>query len=96
MNGTRLGSPRPDEHSGASLDDELDDRIAEILDELLAERSAARRRPLSAQVLGTISLILAVTASGVILGRSPDSWAIWPVAALTCIAAAGLAIMSRA
>jgi hypothetical protein len=95
MSGTGLSSPRPDEKIAAPWDDQLDDRIAEILDELLDERRAARRPGRPARVSGFVSLVLAGTALGVLLGRSQQSWAIWPVAALTCAAATWVAIISR-
>jgi hypothetical protein len=71
------GSIRPDAHKlGVPLlsdeeflsrfGDTIDDRIAEILDELLTERTSARRHRRLPHLLGAVSLILAAVAVSVL------------------------------
>jgi hypothetical protein len=59
----------------------IDDRIAEILDELLEERNATRPHRLP-QVLGTVSLILALSVSVLMRPSALAAWTIWPAAAV--------------
>ncbi len=54
-----------DEEFLAHFGDTIDDRIAEILDELLEERNLARCPPRLPQLLTLTSLILAALAAGV-------------------------------
>jgi hypothetical protein len=74
--------------------DVIDDRIAEILDELLEERKSARQQQ-PGRYIGAISLILAALAASVILRHSPVAWAIWPSAAAIGIATAWTARAGR-
>ena len=50
--------PPPDEELLARFGDAIDDRIADILDELLAERSSAHQHRRLPYLLGVVSLIL--------------------------------------
>jgi hypothetical protein len=68
--------------------DTIDDRIAEILDELLTERSSARRHWRPSYLLGAISLILAAVAVSVLAWHTPVAWLIWPATAVACLATA--------
>jgi len=63
-----LSLPLPsDEEFLSRFGDAIDDRIAEILDELLTERTSARRRWRLPCLLGAIGLILvAVGVSGLV------------------------------
>ena len=62
-----LGLPLPsDEEFLSRFGDTIDDRIAEILDELLAERSSARQHWRPPYALGTFSLMLAALAVSVL------------------------------
>jgi hypothetical protein len=74
--------------------DAIDDRIAEIVDELLDERDARRqRRP--ARYIGTASVVLAALVASVLIQHSPIVWTIWPSAAAASLAAAWTARMGR-
>lgn len=65
--------------------DVIDDRVAEVLDEILAERDARRRlRP----GLAALALLLAVTASVVLRGSLLAVGLIWLGTAGVCLAAA--------
>jgi hypothetical protein len=55
-----------DEEFLSRFGDTIDDRIAEILDELLTERSSARRQWRLPYLLGVISLIFAAVAVSVL------------------------------
>jgi hypothetical protein len=72
----------------ASFGDAIDDRITEIVDELLEERSSARsHRP--GRYLGAVSLLLLATlGASALLRHSPIAWTIWPSAAVISIATA--------
>ena len=76
-----------DEEFMSRFGDAIDDRIAEILDELLAERSSGRRHRQLPYLLGAASLILAALAVTVILRHSPVIWLVWPATAVVCVAA---------
>lgn len=66
--------------------DAIDDRVAEILDELLAEQSATRPHQRLLPILGLVSLTLALAAS-VLLRHNPlAAWTIWPSTATICLA----------
>jgi hypothetical protein len=69
------------------LGDAIDDRIAELLDELLDERAAARRRQPAAAIVAA-GVILAALTTTVLLKHSPIAWTIWPSSAVICLAAA--------
>lgn len=62
--------------------DELDDRIAEILDELLDQREAKRPGRRLTRALGAVSLVLALTA---LQYRGYAPWIIWPATAVICL-----------
>ena len=76
-----------DEEFLSRFGDTIDDRIAEILDELLAERSSARHHRRMPYLLGAVSLILAALVVSVITRHSPIVWLIWPSTAVVCVAA---------
>ena len=65
--------------------DAIDDRIAEILDELLEERNAARRHRRLPQVLGTAGLVLALITSVLLRHNTPAAWTIWLATATICL-----------
>jgi len=65
--------------------DAIDDRIAEILEELLEERNAERPRRRLPQVLGTAGLILALITSVLLRHNASAAWTIWPATATICL-----------
>jgi hypothetical protein len=77
----------PDEELLARFGDAIDDRIAEIVDELLEERNSARQHP-SGRYISAVSLILAALAASALLRHSPIAWTIWPSAAVISLATA--------
>ena len=77
-----------DEEFLVRFGDAIDDRIAEILDELLDERKLVRRHPRLPQLLGLTSLVLAALAASILLYASPFTWTIWLATTVICIAAA--------
>lgn len=84
----------PDEELLARFGDAIDDRIAEIVDELLEERSSARRhRP--GRYISAVSLILAALTASALLRHSPITWTIWPSAAVISLATAWTARAGR-
>jgi len=86
---------RSDEEFLSRFGDAIDDRIAEILDELLEDRDATRPHRRLPQLLVTVSLILALAAS-VLLRYSPLAvWTIWPATAGICLTIAGTAKTGR-
>lgn len=95
MQATRTPADRPDTWSAPRSDDEflsrfgdtIDDRVAEILDELLEEQNATRRHRRLSQVLTIVTLLPALAAS-ILLRHSTVAWAIWPAAAVICLATA--------
>ncbi len=86
--GTQILATWPGEEFLFRFGDAIDDHIAEILDELLEERDAARPRRRLSQVLGTVSLIIALAASLLLRHDTFAAWTIWPLAATICIAIA--------
>jgi fatty acid desaturase len=71
--------------------DVIDDRVVEVLDEVLDERDQRRPRPRFRLALAVLALILAVAAS-VLLRRSVLAvCTVWPSAAVIYLAAAQLA-----
>ena len=68
--------------------DAIDDRIAEILDELLAERNATHPHRRLPQILGTVTLILALAASVLLRRSALAAWTIWPAIAAISLAIA--------
>ena len=87
-------TPRSDEEFLSRFGDTIDDRITEILDELLEERNAARRPRRIPQILGTVTLMLALAAS-VLFRHSAIAWTIWPAASVVCLIAAWTVRTSR-
>jgi len=76
---------RSEEELLSRFGDAIDDRIAEILDELLEERNATcphRRLP---QVLGTVGLILALITSVLLRHNALAAWTIWPATVTICL-----------
>jgi hypothetical protein len=83
-----------DEEFLVRFGDAIDDRIAEIVDELLDERDARREyRP--ARYISAASVVLAALVASVLLQHSPIVWAIWPSAAAVSLAAAWTARIGR-
>jgi hypothetical protein len=83
-----------DEEFLARFGDAIDDRIAEIVDELLDERDAGRRhRP--ARCISAASVVLAALVASVLLQHSPVVWTIWPSAAAISLVAAWTARIGR-
>ena len=85
----------PDGELLASFGDAIDDRIAEVVDELLEQRNSARQhRP--GRYISAVSLILAgaLTASA-LLQHSPIAWTIWPSAAVISLTTAWTARARR-
>jgi hypothetical protein len=84
----------PDEELLARLGDAIDDRIAEIVDELLEERNSPRQhRP--GRCISAVSLILAALAASALLRHSPIAWTSWPSAAVISLATAWTARAGR-
>lgn len=86
--GTQILGIQSGEELLSRFGDAIDDRIAEILDELLDERNVPhphRQRP---QVLGTLTLILALTASVLLRHSALAAWTIWPATAAISLAIA--------
>jgi hypothetical protein len=82
----------PSTRSGEELlsrcGDAIDDRIAEILDELLDQRNAMQPTRRLSRMLGAVSLILALAGS-ILLRHNPlAAWTIWPTAATIWLAIA--------
>jgi hypothetical protein len=86
--------PSSDEEFLARFGDAIDDRIAEIVDELLDERDARRRHPPIGYVTAA-SVMLAALATSVFLQHNPIVWTIWPSAAAISLAAAWIARTGR-
>jgi hypothetical protein len=82
-----LDAHLPDEELLARFGDAIDDRIAEVVDELLQERNSARQhRP--GRYISAVSLILAALAASALLRHSPVAWTIWPSSAVISLATA--------
>jgi hypothetical protein len=69
------------------LGDALDDRIAEIVDEMLDERYAANPRRRLPSVLGTVGLLSALAATVLLRHNTLAVCTIWPSAVTVCLAA---------
>jgi hypothetical protein len=90
-----LSLPLPsDEEFLSRFGDTIDDRVAEILDELLTERSSARPHWRLHYLLGGISLILAAVAVSILAWLSAAAWMIWPATAVVCLATAWISSAS--
>ncbi len=95
MQATRTPADGPDTWSAPPSDEEflsrygdtIDDRVAEILAELLEERNAARQRRRLPRVLGAVAFLLALAAT-IPLRHTAIAWTIWPATAVICLAAA--------
>lgn len=79
-----ISPPRSDEEFLARFGDTIDDRIAEILDELLDQRDAARRRRQALRALGPVIAVLALAAS-ILLRPGPVAWGLWSAAAIVSL-----------
>jgi len=91
----RLDAPLPpDGELLACLGDAIDDRIAEIVDEMLKERNS-RRRHRPGRYTSAVSLILAALAASALLRHNPIAWTIWPSAAVISLATAWTARAGR-
>ena len=82
--GTQMPTMRSEEELLSHFGDAIDDRIAEILDELLEERNARPHRRLP-QVLGALGLILALITSILLRHNALAAWTIWPATATICL-----------
>lgn len=83
--GTQIPAMRSEEEFPSHLGDAIDDRIAEILEELLEERNTGRPHQRLPQVLGTAGLILALITSVLLRHNASAAWTIWPVTATICL-----------
>jgi hypothetical protein len=83
--GTQILAMRSEEELLSYLGDAIDDRIAEILEELLEERNADRPHQGLPQVLATAGLILALIASVILWRNAPAAWTIWSATATICL-----------
>ncbi len=92
---TQILDMRSDDEFLSRFGDTIDDRIAETLDELLEERNATRPDSRLPQVLGTVSLILALAASVLLRHSALAAWTIWPSTAAVCLAIAWTARTRR-
>jgi hypothetical protein len=96
-----IGSAWPDECADELgwLGDAIDDRVAELFPELLAEQEVARSPhwPSAAlAVLGLgVALGMALAASVLLRGSLLAACAVWPSTAVVCLAAARLARAPR-
>jgi hypothetical protein len=86
--GTQALTMKSEEEFLSHFGDAIDDRIAEILYELLEERNAARPHRRLPQVLGTAGLVLALITSVLLRHNTPAAWTIWPATATICLAIA--------
>ena len=98
------GQPRPGPGSaGLGPEDELlsrfgdaiDDRIADVLEEMLAERDAERPHRRFPRALGIFSLLLALGVSILLRHSTLAVCTIWPATATVCLAAAWAARPGR-
>jgi hypothetical protein len=79
--------PPADQEFLARFGDAIDDRVAEVVDELLGERDSARRhRP--GRCVSAASLIIAALAATAVLRYNPAAWTVWPSAAVISLAVA--------
>jgi hypothetical protein len=87
----------PDEELLARFGDAIDDRIAEIVDELLEERNPARQHRADRYIsyISAVSLILAALAASALLRHNPIACSIWPSAAVISLATAWTARTGR-
>ncbi len=85
MQASRTPRVRSEEEFLARFGDAIDDRIAEILDELLEERNAIRPRRRLPQVLGTVGLIVALITSVSLRHNALAAWTIWPATVTICL-----------
>jgi hypothetical protein len=86
--GTQILDIRSGEEFLSRFGDAIDDRVAEILDELLDERNATHPHRRLPQILGTVTLILALTASVLLRHSALAAWTIWPATAAISLAIA--------
>lgn len=71
--------------------DAIDDRVAEILDELLTERQSVRQPRRLAALLSVASVLLAAAAAAILLRHGTWAWAIGPAIAVIGLAAYAVA-----
>ena len=83
--GTQILTVRSEEEFLSRFGDAIDDRIAEILDELLEERNATRPHRRLPQVLGTVGLIAALITSVLLRHNALAAWTIWPATVTICL-----------
>ncbi|HEY2284955.1 MAG TPA: hypothetical protein VGH88_04350 [Streptosporangiaceae bacterium] len=82
-----LPAPLPADEFLAEFGDVLDDRVAEVVDELLDQRAAQLRRSRLRPALLLATLVLAVAASIVLRHNAVAVCTVWPSAAAIYIAA---------
>jgi hypothetical protein len=84
--GTQIPAMRSEDEFSSQFGDAIDDRIAEILEELLEERDAGRPHQRLPRVLGTAGLLLlALTTSVLLRHNASAAWTIWPATATICL-----------
>ena len=83
--GTQILTLRSEEEFLSRFGDAIDDRIAEILDELLEERNATRPHRRLPQVLGTVGLIVALITSVLLRHNALAAWTIWLATVTICL-----------
>jgi uncharacterized membrane protein len=86
---------RSEEEFLSRFGDTIDDRIAEILDELLETRAATRPRRRLTPVLGTAGLILTLLTSVLLRHNAAAVWAIWPGTVTICLVIAWISSIRR-
>jgi hypothetical protein len=82
-----LPAPPPAGDLPAEFGDVLDDRVAEVVDELLDQRVAQLRRSRLRPALFLATLLLAVAASVVLRHNAVAVCTVWPSAAVIYVAA---------
>jgi hypothetical protein len=82
------GQEQPDDLFLSRYGDAIDDRVAEMVDELLGERDAQPRPRRLRPALAALGLVLALAATVVLRHDVAAVCTVWPSAAVTYVAAA--------
>jgi hypothetical protein len=80
--------PGPEDEVLSRLGDAIDDRIADVLEEMLAERDDQRPHRRLPRALGVFSLLLALGVTILLRHSTLAVCTIWPATATLCLAAA--------